>query len=335
MRKFVGDMAYGVADGIGCNWLLRRFRDDEVAVLMYHGIASDASPIDAWTLVREGEFRRQMEYLRSRCEVLTIDQVVSGRSGTASQRGARRRKVVITFDDGYRSNFRLAFPILTELGLPATIFVATGFVGTQKTFWYDRVIYAIQRSRCRELDLRAWNLGTFQITAGGPAERWSDIQAALTAIKTQGFDGQQTIADHVGKALDAVLGEDDLFAPLERDDIATMHASGGVAFGSHTHRHEILTQASLQSARETIATSIAELQGILGERCRTFSYPNGDFSRELIDLLAQMHVDHAFTTEKAFWTRNTEAHSIPRLGIGGYDSMQRFAAMVSGLALAR
>ncbi|HSJ07311.1 MAG TPA: polysaccharide deacetylase family protein, partial [Longimicrobiales bacterium] len=45
--------------------------------------------------------------------------------------------VAITFDDGYRDNVRYAAPLLERHGLPATFFVATAIIGTDRPFPHD------------------------------------------------------------------------------------------------------------------------------------------------------------------------------------------------------
>ena len=50
------------------------------------------------------------------------------------------RELAITFDDGYRDNFEHAAPILESLGLPATFFVVTQWIGTDVVPWWDREI---------------------------------------------------------------------------------------------------------------------------------------------------------------------------------------------------
>ena len=40
--------------------------------------------------------------------------------------------MAITFDDGYRSVLELALPILEELGVPATLFVPTDYIGSER-----------------------------------------------------------------------------------------------------------------------------------------------------------------------------------------------------------
>jgi len=50
------------------------------------------------------------------------------------------RELAITFDDGYRDNFDHAAPILEKLGLPATFFIVTQWMGTEIVPWWDREI---------------------------------------------------------------------------------------------------------------------------------------------------------------------------------------------------
>lgn len=331
LRKYLIDFFYATSNSLGLNWLLRRCAREDIAVLMYHGLAPDESGIDAWTMVKVSSFRRQMQHLQKYCNVISAGDLFS-EPATGSRGRSDRRKVMITFDDGYRSNYEYAYPILQELRLPATIFVATGFVDTTNLFWYDKVIYAIQCSQRVALDLRAYGLGVFDLTRANPARRWDDIQTVLTAIKTLDFDRRERLAESIAGELGASSGNRSLFYPLKREDILAMHRSGLIAFGSHTDRHEILTQLTPQRVEETVATSLTKLRGIVGEDCRIFSYPNGDHNEQLMALMRDADIDYAFTTCKAFWKNTSSNWSIPRIGIGGYDSFGKFAALVSGLS---
>ncbi|HWI52694.1 MAG TPA: polysaccharide deacetylase family protein [Symbiobacteriaceae bacterium] len=100
----------------------------QVPVLLYHNLTTDSTTDDAATLP-VAEFSAQMAWLDGHdyTAITTSDLenwLLRGDS-------LPPRPVLITFDDGYQSNFDLAFPLLKEHGLKATIFVVTGAVGQQ------------------------------------------------------------------------------------------------------------------------------------------------------------------------------------------------------------
>jgi peptidoglycan/xylan/chitin deacetylase (PgdA/CDA1 family) len=91
----------------------------------------------------------------------------------------RRRSVCVTFDDGYRDNYTTAMPILLAAGVPATFFVATGFVNTDRAFPHDR---------------RGGGA-----VAGRPNLTWAD----LSAMQAAGYEIGSHTVDHTN------LGEAD------------------------------------------------------------------------------------------------------------------------------
>jgi peptidoglycan/xylan/chitin deacetylase (PgdA/CDA1 family) len=106
-----------------------------IVVLMYHRV-NDALPANE-LVVSVAKFREQMEYLKRNCEVVGIEKLLDDRrwkmeDGRKEKAKSKKLKVVITFDDGYRDNYINAYPILKELGLPATIFLITGMIGTDQ-----------------------------------------------------------------------------------------------------------------------------------------------------------------------------------------------------------
>src|SRR5439155_184650 len=72
--------------------------------------------------VRARRFARQMQYVSRRYRVVALDRLLEpGHAPTPD-----RPCAVLTIDDGYRNIYRVAFPILKRLRLPATLFVPTG-----------------------------------------------------------------------------------------------------------------------------------------------------------------------------------------------------------------
>lgn len=101
-----------------------------VFILMYHRINDDLPP--SHLIVSVKKFKEQMAYLKQCCDVIGIDRLPGFYKDKKGMAQSRRPQVVITIDDGYRDNYLNAFPVLKEFNLPATIFVSTGFIGTNK-----------------------------------------------------------------------------------------------------------------------------------------------------------------------------------------------------------
>jgi len=100
-------------------------------ILTFHRIRPAEQPLDPFDTCPNHSidmFRRLLEYVTDHFDIVPLRELV--------ERGSRARKAVaITFDDGWRDNFDLAFPVLKRLGLPATIFVTTGKIGASQPFW--------------------------------------------------------------------------------------------------------------------------------------------------------------------------------------------------------
>ena len=81
-------------------------------VLCYHSIENDS-----WRFsVSVAEFKKQMQFLKRTKTVLPLSEIVKAKKKL-------KNTVALTFDDGYKNNLLNATPILSELGLPATLFV--------------------------------------------------------------------------------------------------------------------------------------------------------------------------------------------------------------------
>ncbi len=97
-----------------------------VYVLMYHRVNDNLPVGDLSMSVKT--FREQMQYLKNYCEVINLERIQEIQNLSSGY----RPKVIITIDDGYRDTYVSAFPVLKEFALPATVFLTTGFIGTDK-----------------------------------------------------------------------------------------------------------------------------------------------------------------------------------------------------------
>jgi len=102
----------------------RRFRSS-MTIVAFHRV-NDTQARDGLTCSPE-KFRAFCRFFQQHFRVVPLAEQVAGCRAGRDMGGT----LAITFDDGYLDNFTVAAPILRELGLPATFFVTTSFIGSR------------------------------------------------------------------------------------------------------------------------------------------------------------------------------------------------------------
>ncbi len=108
-------------------WLKCLGKDREIRILRYHSVSEfKTSDIN----VKESEFAKQMDFLKSHCTVISLEQAVD-----LMERGElpKAKSVALSFDDGYEDNYKVVYPILKARALTATVFLLTGAEGSERT----------------------------------------------------------------------------------------------------------------------------------------------------------------------------------------------------------
>lgn len=89
------------------------------SVLIYHSISSRPEPLPSNIDISPARFERHLNWLSRRCDVVSLVETLST---------SAKRRVAITFDDGFRDNLTVALPLLEKFGFPMTLFVTAGLV---------------------------------------------------------------------------------------------------------------------------------------------------------------------------------------------------------------
>lgn len=110
---------------------------DRGVVLMYHRVLHDARPdVDPGMFVTASAFEDHLRLLKTRYELVTIDAFGDWMAG---RQQFARSPCAITFDDGWRDNYEVAFPLLQRYQAPATVFLVTGWIGRDDMLDADRI----------------------------------------------------------------------------------------------------------------------------------------------------------------------------------------------------
>ena len=206
------------------------------------------------------------------------------------------RAACITFDDGYADNLTEALPILRRHGLPATFFIATGFLDGGR-MWNDTVIEAIRRTPHASLPLEPLGLpGIGTVRTGSCQEKRDALQTLIPRMKYLDTAAREDAASRIAELGAAALPDDLMLTSAQLRELRR----AGMEIGAHTVRHPILARCDDAVAREEIAASRARLEELLGERIRLFAYPNGrsgaDYTPAHVRLVRELGFDAAVST---------------------------------------
>lgn len=102
----------------------------KVPILLYHHISEEAfSGGNEISLISPYDFRMHMTAIKVNFTPISLRQYYNYVNDTTGKETLPKNPIIVTFDDGYLSNYEIAYPILKELEIPATIFVVTDTVG--------------------------------------------------------------------------------------------------------------------------------------------------------------------------------------------------------------
>jgi peptidoglycan/xylan/chitin deacetylase (PgdA/CDA1 family) len=266
-----------------------RARGQQFLILTYHRVNDEANPLSI-EAIPVSVFERQMRYLAMHCRVVLLEELLIC---LYDRRPVPGNAVAVTFDDGYRDNYTHAFPILRRYGLPATVFLATGCIDTGELLWFDKVLYSFRATRRESV----YMLGKEWALTGPQARREAAI-SFLEHLKTLPMEERDAQIDQLRDELEvqAFAGAADIM--LTWSQVKEMHRQG-IAFGSHTVTHPILSKVPLERAKWEIVESKQTLENVLQTEVNTFAYPNGkpeDYSPAIVDLVREAGYKGAVTT---------------------------------------
>lgn len=283
--------------------ILRTQGQQRLMILIYHRV------LERHDYMRpsepdERQFDWQMRLLSRYLHPLSLSEATRRLAdGTLPERA-----VCVTFDDGYADNLKVALPVLQRWGIPATVYVATGFLDGGR-MWNDTVIESVRTIKSEQLDLAAFDLGFFNLA--DEAARRQSAQQVLVAIKHLDPQQRSDVTRHIASLADELPGD----LMLESGQLRELHGSG-IEIGAHTHNHPILASLDDDAAVAEIATGKARLEDIINAPVESFAYPNGqpgkDFHPCHRDSLAGLGFNCAVTTQQGVAAADTDPFMLPR-----------------------
>lgn len=270
-----------------------------LSILIYRRVIAVPDPLFPET-VDGRRFDQHLRLLARWFKVMPLAQAVRAlKNGALPARAA-----CITFDGGYADNAAVALPLLQKHGLPATFFVASGFLDGGYS-WSDAVIELVREAQGPRLNLARAGLGSFDIAC--PTRRRAVIDLLLRALASLNpVERLERVRQMARRTTPTMLSSDQLIA---------LHRAG-MDIGGHTVSQMPLSSLSNAEARGEIANGRARLEQIIQSRVSLFAYPNGkpgvDFEKRHANMLRSAGFEAAVTTAPGAARRGADPYELPR-----------------------
>ena len=295
-----GLLRSGIAD------LARLGGKSGLMVLIYHRVLPRPDPMLP-DVPDAAMFAMQMaaisRYFRVAPLLQALDELQQGRLPAPT--------VAVTFDDGYADNLDVAFSVLQHFDVPATVFVAPGFLDGGLMF-NDAITEIFRQAPAGLFDLQPFGLGNWQL--GDWASRRQAANKVTLQIKYQTLAERQSLIARLAQFAGAAL-PDDLM--LSSEQLRRLNQAELIDIGAHTVNHPILARLDDAAAEAEICGSKVQLERLLGESVELFAYPNGkpgnDYLPQHVSQVQGAGFRYALSTSEGVARNPNALFEVPRL----------------------
>lgn len=201
---------------------------------------------------------------------LSLDQLYEGySSGTFPD----KKYVVITFDDGYKDNLELAYPIFKKYDIPFTVYITTGIPNKTAILWW----YILENMILKKNEVQfIWNEKKYYYHTRTSVEKEKAFELIQNFIHQNfNLDDYLELFGAVFKDFQSDLTLNSLNLGMNWDEIRRLNEDPLVTIGAHTVNHYNLSKLSQKNLRSEILESKIELEKQLGQPIMHFAYPYG------------------------------------------------------------
>jgi len=313
-----------------------------VIILLYHRVF-DASSDPQLLCVKPKHFWEHLEHLRRYYWVISLREL----GDALKEKRLPRRAVALTFDDGYVDNLLNAKPLLERYEMPATVFVATDYLG--RMFWWDELEQLLLQGskfpdrlnitidgksykwylgkEYRKVNEEPWSMECF----GNPTPRHRAYRDLYRLLRPLDRDKREAVLSQLCAQMGVRYeNQQKEFRAMSSREMTQLAKGGLIEIGSHTMTHPVLSALPLEEQLKEIRESKRTLEEILGHPVITFSYPYGgrkDIPKDAVELVQEAGYSLACANFPGSVTRWTNPFILPRYLVRDWDG-DKFAQML-------
>jgi len=322
----------------------------QALILLYHRVKTLNTDPQLLSVTPE-HFAEHLEYISEYYNPISLSEVnqalIAGK--------VLDKSVIITFDDGYVDNLWNAKSLLEKHGIPATVFVTSGSVGSDREFWWDDLerllLLPVPEQLPDRLELtimgekKIWNLlgenedrslrkyetepKPWNVTmASDPTPRHLLYRDLHRLLKSLSFEERESILSAIAQWAGVSRAGRETHRPLTASELQKLDQSELIEIGAHTITHTMLSRQPISVQTEEIVKGKALLEEMLGHEVQSFSYPFGgriDFSRRTAAIVKEAGFSMACVNYGTTLIRGADPHHLPRVLARNWD-VQEFSS---------
>ncbi len=239
-------------------------------------------------------FKKQLKLLKNTYKIIGLKEL----EDVIKEDVNFQNHLLLTFDDGDKSFYENAFPVLKELKISAIIFVITDLINSHKPFWWDEIEYY---------------LGSVE----GNAKVWE--------VKTWSNKKREAFLKELRKSSQKPLFQQ---KQLTTNQLREMQTSG-ITIANHSHTHPMFNQCTVEELDFELNQSTQILEK-LGLTPNIFAYPNGNYSELAEEKLKDYNTKIAFLFDHKINRGKINPLRISRLAVNDYTPLWKLKLILSG-----
>lgn len=297
------DRALATAEQAGTTWL----------VVMYHRVieSTDSDPFRLGMCVTERRFREQVAFFADKFEPITV---LEGVSRLRAGKRFPRRAVSITFDDGYRDNADIAWPILRQRDMPMSLYVPSGIFQLHAHHWWDRVIHAVYTTDKREISLGSVGMGGQNAVLNlSERQRGIAVRRILEMLWSKPITSALESVAAIETSLQPPKQGATLPETVSKEQLRRL-SEEGVEVGAHSVTHPNMRLLSDDEIAREVSASKQALEELLGTPIAGFAYPSGFYDDRVVQAVRAAQFQYAVSTEPGLNGRSGNPYLIERMG---------------------
>jgi peptidoglycan/xylan/chitin deacetylase (PgdA/CDA1 family) len=284
-------------------------------ILMYHRVVELES--DPWGLAVNPEFFvQQINYLKKTCTPVSLEDLAD----VVQSNRLQKRSVCITFDDGYIDNLSFAYPILKNANMPATIFISSQYIDSNREYWWDELerIILVSKNVLKSLTMNI-NQDKYQWALDTAEQRSQAYGQLHKLLRKMSEIERRNNLDFLHDWAGYDDGTRNYYRPMNSTEIRQLAQDKLIEIGSHTMTHTPLNMLTFAEQYDEIKGAKECLERIIKSSVLTMAYPHGAFNADTLQAVRDIGIQVACTTKESFVEKGDDCLKLPRFGVGNWD----------------